>query len=153
MSNLTDHMNDHLGGSVTGVGLAGHLAKTYEGKPLGALASRLVEEIEEDRETLKELIESCGGSPSVTKQAGGWLGDRAAVLLKARGDDAHSRLSLLEALSIGIEGKAMLWRALQGIESDRLDEQRLADLEQRALRQRSELEPFRVAATRELAAS
>lgn len=151
MSELTDHMNDHLGGSVAGVGLADHLTKEYKGQPLGDVAQRLVTEIEEDRETLKTLIEGFGGSPSALKQAGGWLGDRAAVLLKARGDDAHSRLSLLDALSIGIEGKAMLWRALQGIGSDHLDEQRLANLEQRALRQRSELEPFRVAAARELA--
>lgn len=152
MSELTDHMNDHLGGSVVGVGLAEHLAKEYEGEPLGELAGRLAEEIEEDRDTLKELIKSLGGSPSKLKQAGGWLGDRAAVLLKARGDDPHSRLSLLEALSIGVEGKAMLWRALKGVDSPQLDGDRMSDLEQRAMRQRSELEPFRLAAVRELAA-
>lgn len=151
MSDLTDYLNDHLGGSVTGAGLARHLAKEFEGQPLGDLAMRLAGEIEEDRETLKVTIESLGGSPSNLKQAGGWLGDRAAVLLKARGDDAHSRLSLLEALTLGIEGKSLLWQALIEIAPPELDSVKLRALVERAERQRGELEPHRLAAAAELA--
>lgn len=151
MSDLTDYMNDHLGGSVTGVGLAQHLRKEYEGETLGDLAAKLAGEIEEDRDSLKEMIEALGGSPSNLKQAGGWLGDRAAVLLKARGDAPHSRLSLLEALTLGIEGKCLLWQALAQIDPPELDASRLRELAERAQRQRGQLEPHRLAASAELA--
>jgi hypothetical protein len=151
MSDLTDYMNDHLGGSMTGVQLVGTIRGSFDGTELGTLAAKLTEEIEEDRDALKEMIEALGDSPSNLKQAGGWLGEKGTALLKARGDDAISRLTLVEALSLGVEGKASLWRALLEVDAPELDAARLTALLKRAERQRADLEPHRLAAARELA--
>ena len=151
MSDLTHYMNDHLGGSMTGVQLARTIRDSCEGTDLGALAAKLAEEIEEDRDALKEMIEALGDSPSAVKQAGGWITEKGTVLLKARGDDAISRLTLIEALSLGVEGKASLWRALIEIGAPGLDRARLTALAERAEGQRADLEPHRLAAAKQLA--
>jgi hypothetical protein len=153
MSDLTNYMNDHLGGSMTGVQLAGTIRDSCTGTELGTLATKLVTEIEEDRDALKEMIEALGDSPSSAKQVGGWIAEKGTALLKARGDDAISRLTLVEALSLGLEGKASLWRALLEVGAPELDAGRLSDLAERADRQRAELEPYRLAAAKDLASA
>jgi hypothetical protein len=151
MSDLTHYMNDHLGGSMTGVQLARTIRDDNPDSPLGETAAKLAQEIEEDRDALKEMIEQLDESPSAVKQAGGWLSEKGTALLKARGDDAISRLTLVEALSLGVEGKASLWRALKAAAVPGLDGARLDSLIERADRQRAELEPHRLDAARELA--
>jgi hypothetical protein len=72
------------------------------------------------------------------------------ALLAMRPGQQQARLVGLESLSLGIEGKAVMWRALREIaRSDhRLSGIDLDDLLDRAVRQRDRLEPYRLEAAR-----
>jgi hypothetical protein len=89
--------------------------------------------------------------PSVVRQATGWAVEKVAELktrLDDWGDGSLHRLELLEALSLGIEGKRSLWAALQAAaghepELRTLDYPRLI---QRAIEQRTVAEEHRISA-------
>ncbi|MEU0842193.1 hypothetical protein ABZ370_22340 [Streptomyces sp. NPDC005962] len=85
------------------------------------------------------------GGPGDTGGAGGWLSEKAGRL-KPNGRVVRrsglSTLVELEALRIGVEGKAMLWHTLlDAADHDtRLEPDRLTELLGRARRQRTVLE-------------
>jgi hypothetical protein len=151
---LGTYLNDHLAGSAAGVELAEKLAATNEGTPFGTTMAAVAEEIKEDRETLQALMERLGISRSPVKQATGWVFEKVTRLRFNRqltGSEHLTRLLETETLSLGIEGKAAMWQALQHI--DDLDsELGRADLDRlifRARRQRETLEPYRLEAAAE----
>jgi hypothetical protein len=151
---LSSYLNDHLAGSRAAIHLVGNIRDENEGTPLGDLMGRLGTAIESDRDTLEGLMSRLGIEPSSAKQAAGWMLERLSRLRFAErvtGSAATSRLMQLEMLSIGIEGKRLLWKALQelaqaasvfeGVDFD--------SLIARADSQRQEVEPFRLEAARE----
>jgi hypothetical protein len=178
---LGTYLNDHLAGAAAGVELAEKLGANYEGTPFGTAVAALVEEIKADRDTLQALMERLGIGKSPVKQAAGWVFEKATRLRFNRqpkrlahyrdvrpdrlqgsrglgnaqasltGSDALTRLLETETLSLGIEGKLALWRALKGI--DGLDtELGRADFDRlifRARQQREALEPHRLEAATE----
>ena len=149
---LAIYLNDHLAGSTAGVELARRARGANEGTELGQLLSRLVREIEEDRDTLGAVMDAVGAGRDRFKKAAGWLGEKAGRLKlngQLTGYSPLSRLVELEGLNLGIEGKSRLWMALGAIADPRLSAFDFVELAQRAERQRSELEPFRLDAARE----
>lgn len=143
---LAIYLNDHLAGSSAGLELAKRIRGANEGTELGASMERLVVEIAEDRDTLLELIETVGASPDRIKVAAGWAAEKLGRL-KLNGHllDASplSPLVELEGLSIGVEGKRVLWVALLETQPDRFGADRLRELIARAERQRAEIEEHR----------
>jgi hypothetical protein len=147
---LAIYLNDHLGGSTVGLELVKRAAGEYRGAPLGDFLTELAAEIEEDRETLREIMATLGVVEDKLKIATGWLGEKAGRL-KPNGHflsrSPLSPLIELDALSIGIEGKRLLWVALYGSAAELgLDPERLEELELRAARQREGVEVHRAAA-------
>ena len=146
---LALYLADHHAGSTTGVELVRRAVGTNEGTELGALLERLAGEIERDRDELARVMESVGAGSDRAKDAMAWVGEKAGRL-KANGQltgtSPLSRLVELEGLSLGIEGKRLLWLALDAAADPRLSEYDFAALAERAERQREELEPHRVAA-------
>jgi uncharacterized protein YoaH (UPF0181 family) len=145
------YLNDHLAGSAAGVELAEKLASTNEGTPFGTAVAAVAEEIREDRETLKGLIERLAIGKSPVKQAAGWVFEKVTRLRfnqQLTGSEELTRLLETETLSLGIEGKLAMWQALKAI--DGLDaELGPADFDRlifRARRQRETLEPHRLEA-------
>lgn len=148
---LTTYLNDHLGGSKFGVQHAQNSASRYEGTPLGDTFAQLAEEIGDDIDTLKSLMDALGIPVHKFKRAGAAIGERL-LRLKANGNwigrSPLDRLLDLEILSLGIEGKHVLWVGLgaSGVKADGFD---FAALAEAAEDQRARLEAHRPKAAAE----
>jgi hypothetical protein len=143
------YLNDHLAGSTGGLELVKRAAGENEGTELGGFLSGLQEEIAADRRELEKIMDELGVGRDQAKVAMGWVTEKAGRLKfngVLTGYSPLSPLVELEALSLGIEGKRMLWIALGASAGERLGAARLEELVARAERQRSALEPHRLAA-------
>ena len=147
------YLNDHLAGATFGADLARQLEARTEGSDFQPEMSRLAAEIEADLETLADLMERIGATRRPSKQVTAWVAEKASRLKLAgltSGEDELGTLLSIEALSLGIEGKASLWttlRELRGRYPELLSSE-FDDLLQRAQRQRQVLESERIAAAR-----
>jgi hypothetical protein len=129
-SPLSIYLNDHLAGSAAGLELARRVGD-------GTLAG----EIEEDRATLIDVMRRLGVDTDDARQAIAWIGEKA-LRVKPGG-----RLHDLEALSLGVEGKRVLWEALRHARAGdpRLDGIDFAALSARAQSQRDRVDEERLA--------
>jgi hypothetical protein len=146
------YLNDHLGGSTVGLELAKRIRDENEGTELGAFMDPLVEEIAEDRQTLRDFMDVIEAGPDHFKVAGGWIAEKLGRLkLNGRliGYSPLSRVVGLEALSLGVEGKRLMWVALLETQPERFGAERLRELIGRAERQRVGVEEHRRSAARE----
>lgn len=146
---LTTYLNDHFAGSTGGLDLARRAAESNDGTELGTVLARVAAEIEEDRAVLRSVIDTLDAQPNPAKAAVAWAGEKAARLKpndQMTGYSPLSRMIELEGLSLGIEGKRLLWLVLAERDDPRLEAFDFAELARRAERQRDELEPFRRAA-------
>src|SRR5689334_794260 len=101
-SRLSIYLNDHLAGSTAGVNLARRIARH---RP--ALAG-FAEDVEEDRETLLDVMRRLGVSEDPAKVALAWVGEKASRFKLSGeliGDTPLNQLEALEAMSLGVEGK------------------------------------------------
>jgi hypothetical protein len=145
---LPIYLNDHLAGATAGVEIARRAASENEGRPLGERLATLAREIDEDRDALKAIMDALGVRADVLKTAAAWAGEKAGRLKlngQIRGYSPLSPLVEIEALLLGVNGKVSVWRTLQELapHEPRLDADRLAELEARAVRQRDELDELR----------
>jgi hypothetical protein len=150
---IATYLNDHLAGAAAALELLEHLETEHAGTDVGRFAAELRADIATDREELEALINRLGVSESRTRKAAGWLGEKAAQLKLRLDDLTDGALRLhetLEALSLGIEGKRSLWRALAAAAEDS-PALRVADYEalaRRAEDQRGRVEVKRLEAAR-----
>jgi hypothetical protein len=151
MSGLDGYLNDHLAGSAAALQLVERArARDPEGD-LGFMLDGLRDEIEEDRVVLDGVLAALEVTANPAKRAGA-LGLEALANLRTAvpglgtGSGEASRLEELEMLSLGIEGKRLLWRTLGELSKHdgRLDAFDFALLERRAEEQRERLERFRL---------
>ena len=143
------YLNDHLGGATAGCELAAKLAHKHSGTERGPFFAELEREIRADREVLSGLIERLGYEQDQVKRALGWVGEKLSRLKltdRLTGSPGLGALLEAEALSLGIEGKARLWRSLQHVAAadSRLAGADFGALFQRAERQREGLERHRL---------
>lgn len=148
---LSAYLNDHLAGSAAGVRLAKRCREAHGGSDLGRHLEDLVREIEDDRRVLERVMNRVGAQPNPAKHAGA-LGAELLTRLKhltpvLGSGPTVARLEEIELLSLGIEGKRLLWGLLKELATsdDRLREFDFAALEEGARTQREGLEPFRIA--------
>lgn len=152
------YLNDHLGGATLGCDLAGQIREHAQGTPLADVMGALEDQIEEDRNTLVDLMERMGVTRSPVKQAAGWLAEKASRVKfsgLSSGDPDHGIFMALESLALGVQGKGSLWRALRVVRAGHsaLTGVDLDALVARADEQQATLERERlVAATRALSA-
>ena len=151
---LDIYLNDHLAGAMFGSDLARRIHEHNEGTSLGGLMGSVATEIEEDRQTLIELMERLGTSGNPVKQATTWMAEKASRLKfgsLAAADAGPGTFLALETLSLGVEGKLSLWVALRTVADDypALEPAQLDRLIERASAQRAILERERVAAGRQ----
>jgi hypothetical protein len=148
---LGTYLNDHLAGANVGVELARRLHERAGTGPDAATLGRLAEEIENDRDELRGLIEQLGEAGHPVKKAAGWLTGKVHRLTKLpRGGEGLGVLLETEALALGIEGKLKLWQALLAVAPahPRLVETDLLRLAARAREQHGQIETIRVAVAR-----
>jgi hypothetical protein len=109
------YLNDHLAGSIVGIGLARRARDSNEGTELGRSLAEICAEIEADQATLRRLIEHLGIGESKVKPAGAWLLEKLGRLKlngQLRGYSPLSRVVELEGLCTGVTGKVLLWKAM-----------------------------------------
>lgn len=150
-SAITTYMNDHLGGSAAAVELLDRLIERARTPQDATFYSDIRTEVEADRSTLADLIKRVGGTPSMIREAGGWLGAKFTNLKLKLGDTTGGdleRLEALEALVVGIHGKSRLWRALAAAAPGlpELQSVDFAELERRADDQHARVEARRLEA-------
>ena len=125
------YLNDHLGGAMLGTDLAKQLRDQNEGTPLGEVMTRIAAEIEEDRETLLELMDALDVSRNPVKQVTGWVAEKASRVKfsgASSGEPDHGTFMALESLRLGVAGKKCLWIALREVR-ERLPGARNTDLD------------------------
>jgi hypothetical protein len=145
------YLNDHLAGSAAGLGLAEKLRDNNQGTELGKVMAALHHDIEQDRAVLEELMARLDMDRHSVKEAAGWMLERLSRLRLnpvLTGSADLTQLLETEALSLGLEGKRLMWAALKEAAAD---DERLAGTDfdrliERAASQRNTLEPHRVAA-------
>jgi hypothetical protein len=151
---LCIYLNDHLGGSTAGIELVRRVRSENKGTELGRFLAELAAEIEEDRQTLVEIMDKLGLRRDPTKVAGGWLLEKMGRLKlngQLLGYSPLSRLIEVEGLALGVTGKLAGWKSLRQLADSEpaLDPQALDGLIERAERQQRGLEEHRLAAARE----
>ncbi len=152
---LATYLNDHLAGAHAGIRLARRCLERERGT--GSDAERylttLVGEIDADRAVLEQVMERIDARQSEIKKGGAVVMEaltrvRHSMPVIGAGSQQVGKFEELEILSLGIEGKRLLWAALQPIAAtdERLASFDLAGLEASARRQREGLEQVRLAA-------
>jgi hypothetical protein len=149
MEELSDYLNDHLAGSVAALELLDRTVEACKGKSLERFLRQLREDIHQDQEKLKELIEKLGVSESSVRKAGAWIAEKLTRPKIDLGEGAKDEIGVflaLEALLLGITGKRSLWRALETASRTipalaRLD---YSALEKRAIEQCEQVEARRL---------
>ncbi|HEY9227677.1 MAG TPA: hypothetical protein VIP11_13560 [Gemmatimonadaceae bacterium] len=113
--NLSTYLNDHLAGSVGALEMIAYLREKQAERLDVEVLGRVESEIKDDHDLLERLMSRLGVSHSVVRRTAGWLSERAARL-KLAVDDPHDGdlrvFEMLELISLGIEGKISLWKAL-----------------------------------------
>jgi hypothetical protein len=146
------YLNDHLAGATVGVEVARRAANSNKGNEFGAFLQRLAGEVEEDRKVLRSVMSELGVNVNRAKQAAAW-GSEKIGRLKPNGQlvgySPLSRVVELEFLAIGITGKLGMWRAFQHVLEVPLTSADLASLIERADRQRTDVEEYRLRAAAE----
>ena len=110
------YMNEHLAGSAAGLELAEKLRDNNQGTELGKVMAALHHDIEQDRAVLEELMARLDVDRHSVKEAAGWMLERLSRLRLnpvLTGSADLTRLLETEALSLGIEGKRLMWVALK----------------------------------------
>lgn len=150
---LCIYLSDHLAGATAGTRRVRRLAKAVSHTPLGADVHALAEEIAKDRQELQRLIDQTGTRVQRYKlylAAGLELVGRLKLNGRLTRRSPLSTLVELEAISLGIQGKAAGWRTLHEIaETDkRVSPQHLTELDIRARDQAQRAEELRTKAAR-----
>ena len=114
---------------------------------MGSIATQ----VEEDRQTLLDLMERMGTSKNPVKQTLGWVAEKASRAKFsgiASREPEHGAFMAIESLTLGVEGKKSMWTALKEVTSQYpvLASTNLDELIDRAEAQHTALERERVAA-------
>src|SRR4051794_34076251 len=110
---LETYLNDHLGGARFGADLSAQIRDRSEGTPLHETMTRIAAEIEEDRDSLKDLMERLGASENQVKHATAWVAEKASRLKLSDfggllgGDEDYGMFMSLETLVLGVSGKLL----------------------------------------------
>ena len=112
---LATYLNDHLAGSEVALELLEHLQRLVPGAPAGQFAAELQAEIAADRQELEALMARFQIPHSRTRKVAAWISEKFTqlkLLLDDRKGGALRLLEIWDALSLGIEGKRLLWCTL-----------------------------------------
>ena len=126
---LATYLRDHRAGAQAALQIIDHIEASHGDSDAGSVVRQLRPEIQEDVNVLDQLIERLGIPAGGARRAFGWMGEQLVELKLKVDDPADGDLRLmesLEVLSLGIEGKLALWKAL---EASAVSEPRLATLD------------------------
>ena len=146
---LTSYLADHLAGSVAATELVEREIERHRETALGAFLIEALEQIRNDQQILRGILEKRGEKESATKNLGGWLIEKIQRL-KTGGDTSFDHMQSLELLVIGMHGRVLLWGALEQVAQHYPALQALdfAWLKRRAIEHHDRCDQFRIEAAR-----
>jgi hypothetical protein len=113
---LEVYLTDHLAGATAGVNLSQMAAEEHRADDHGPFFGEIASEIKADFETLERLIDELGVGKSATKTAAAEIGSKVMAPKFVGGDDDELNAFItLETLSMGVEGKICMWKALKTV--------------------------------------
>jgi hypothetical protein len=113
---LEVYLTDHLAGATAGVNLSQMAAEEHRADDHGPFFGEIASEIKADFETLERLIDELGVGKSATKTAAAEIGSKVMAPKFVGGDDDELNAFItLETLSMGVEGKVCMWKALKTV--------------------------------------
>ena len=147
------YLHDHLAGATAALTLLETLATDFSDHPVRPLLRRLSSEISWERGLLEGIAAAFPLATASPRRFGAWVAEKGLELklaLDSARDEEFRLFEGLEALSVGIAGKRLLWRALsQQARTDHLckgpDYEKLIAM---AIQQRRAIEPYRMASSR-----
>ncbi|MCT4353545.1 hypothetical protein M5362_10445 [Streptomyces sp. Je 1-79] len=113
---LTLYLNDHLTGSAAGVRLIHRIADRQSRTGSGPALAALARQIEEDQRSLRRIMRDLDVPAKPLREIMGRVGEKVGRLKLNGRLFSRSPLSdvlELEAMLLGVEGKAACWRALR----------------------------------------
>jgi hypothetical protein len=144
---LEVYLTDHHAGATAGVNLSQMAAEEHRADEHGAFFGEIASEIKADFETLERLIDELGVGKSATKTAAAEIGSKVMAPKFVGGDDDELNAFItLETLSMGVEGKVCMWKALKTVEDayPTLESYDLDELIARGQSQRERIEAERL---------
>jgi hypothetical protein len=118
-SALDTYLNDHIAGATAGTNLAKMAAEEHQTDEHGPFFSEIYSEIQADFDTLTQLASALGVDESASKTALAEIGSKMmGPKFTAGDDDELNAFITLETLSIGVEGKVCMWKALKTVAGD-----------------------------------
>lgn len=148
---VATYLNDHLAGSVAAIEILEYLERMHHGTTEEHFFTDIRDNVISDQAELEAMMARLGVGASATRKAGAWFASKLTEFklgIDAAEGGPLRALEAMEILTMGIDGKRSLWRAMQ--ESlDVLPE--LADVDfdrliERAEEQRSRVEHARLGA-------
>lgn len=112
---LATYLNDHLAGSSGLLELLDHVSSARAGREIEQLAKSLYSDVLADRKELEELMSRLQIAQSTPRKMSAWLAEKMAQIklhFDDRGGGAFWLLEAAEAISVGVEGKRLLWISL-----------------------------------------
>ncbi|MET0512708.1 MAG: hypothetical protein ABW135_13635 [Thermoleophilaceae bacterium] len=154
MKLLRIYLQDHLAGATGGVELARRARAANQGTTYGDPLAKLADEIEADRRALEGIMDDLGFGADRAKNIAFWAAEKAGRLKlngQLTGYSPLSRLTELEGLIAGINGKLSLWRSLLEVapSQPKLDQERLQRLLERGEEQLKTVGELRTRAARD----
>jgi hypothetical protein len=115
MSNpLVTYIEDHKAGAALAIDLLEAMKGRHDDESLSEFAGSILVGVQEDEDTLRSLAKEIGSGSNILKEAAAWAGEKASrIKLGAGLSGPFGTFEALEFLSLGIQGKISLWRALQ----------------------------------------
>jgi hypothetical protein len=144
---LEVYLTDHFAGATAGVNLAQMAADEHRSDEHGAFFGEIASEIKADHDELERLIDELGTDRSATKTAAAEIGSKLMAPKFVGGDDdALNAFITLETLSIGVEGKLCMWKALKLVDDSNAALERfdIDEYIERAQSQRDRIEAKRL---------
>jgi uncharacterized protein with von Willebrand factor type A (vWA) domain len=92
------YLNDHLAGAMFGSDLASQIKSQSEGTKPATRAGELATQIEEDQQTLSDLMQRMGITKNPVKQATTWLAEKVSRVKLTGLSSGESELRLFMAL-------------------------------------------------------
>jgi hypothetical protein len=143
------YLNDHLAGASAVRHRCRSARDANRGTELGLFLDELLGELTDDRGVLLEVMAAVGIARSPLKTTFARIAERLGRLKlngQLTGYSPLSRFEELELLSVGVEGKRLLWIVLGELGDSRLARFDFGTLRERAERQREGIERHRRAA-------
>lgn len=112
---LDTYLNDHLAGATAGVNLSEMAAEEHKQDEHGLFFGQIASDIKTDFATLESLMEALTVDKSATKTAAAEVGSKVMRPKFTGDDDDLNAFVTLETLSIGVEGKLCMWKALKTV--------------------------------------